>query len=350
MNPRDSHAKYAGHVYRKDDPIWHKIFPPSDFGCKCSVENCDEPPEKSPARVELPDSGFHFDPAHAFEEFDYDAIKDAELRAKTRSGVEKIRADGNQTEPSETKTPESVPEAKPESVSKEKPIPEAKPESVSKEKPVSAALVVQAKNDDVNKAVKGALAAIDSVHSDGNLSPDTAIYSKPLRIGIHGETVLKSGKYHINISTGSSHKSMTALHEIGHFLDWSGLGSNPARGLTATESHPLLKEWRDAVSKTKAYKEIESRIISIEKKKKKSKTEKDDLRHLKYLIQKEELFARGYAQYIATKCSDPLIKSDLDKMLGSVYCKAYHTQWDADDFKILSDAYDNLFKAKGWIK
>lgn len=92
MNPRDSHAKYAGHVYRKDDPIWHKIFPPSDFGCKCSVENCDEPPEKSPARVELPDSGFHFDPAHAFEDFDLSAINDAKLREETRRGLEEINA------------------------------------------------------------------------------------------------------------------------------------------------------------------------------------------------------------------------------------------------------------------
>ena len=228
-------------------------------------------------------------------------------------------------------------------------MPEVKLTPNPNEKPVSTALVVQAKNEEVKKAANAALAAIDSVHSDGILSPDTAIYSKSLKNGLQGETVLKSGKYHINISTKSSHKTMAALHEIGHFLDWSGLGNSPARGVTATESHPLLKEWREAVSKTKAYKEMEGRILAIEKKKKKSKTEKDDLRHLKYLFQKEELFARGYAQYIATKCSDPLIKSELDKMLGSVYCKAYHTQWEADDFKSLSEAYDNIFKAKGWI-
>ena len=54
LSPRDSHARYAGHVYAKDDPVWHSIFPPSDFGCKCSVEDCDAPPEKAPKEITPP--------------------------------------------------------------------------------------------------------------------------------------------------------------------------------------------------------------------------------------------------------------------------------------------------------
>ena len=65
-NPRDSHAKYNGMVFRKDDPVWHRIFPPWDFGCKCSVEDCDDETSK-PIKVDAPESGFAFDPAHAFE-------------------------------------------------------------------------------------------------------------------------------------------------------------------------------------------------------------------------------------------------------------------------------------------
>ena len=88
-NPRDSHAKYNGMVFRKDDPVWHRIFPPWDFGCKCSVEDCDDEPSK-PIKVDAPESGFAFDPAHAFEEFDYDAIKDEMLREAAKAGVEEI--------------------------------------------------------------------------------------------------------------------------------------------------------------------------------------------------------------------------------------------------------------------
>ena len=86
-NPRDTHARFAGKVFRKDDPIWHKIYPPSDFGCKCDVEDCDEEPDKAPKTVEPPPSGFAFDPAHAFEEFDLGRIKDETLRKKTEEGL-----------------------------------------------------------------------------------------------------------------------------------------------------------------------------------------------------------------------------------------------------------------------
>ena len=101
MTPRDSHARYVGHVYSKDDPIWHTIFPPSDFNCKCSVEDCDAPAEPAPKEVRPAESGFSFDPAHAFEEFDYDAIKDPGLRADTKAGVEKILAGAKPEESAE---------------------------------------------------------------------------------------------------------------------------------------------------------------------------------------------------------------------------------------------------------
>jgi len=87
--PRDSHARYANHVYAKDDPIWHTIFPPSDFGCKCSVEDCDDPAEKAPEDVRPAESGFAFDPAHAFEEFDLSSIKDETFRANVAEGLKR---------------------------------------------------------------------------------------------------------------------------------------------------------------------------------------------------------------------------------------------------------------------
>ena len=84
-NPRDSHARYSGMVFRKDDPIWHKIFPPWDFNCKCSVEDCDDEPMDSSKLIPngVPDSGFAFDPAHAFEEFDGSGIVDPAMRVRT---------------------------------------------------------------------------------------------------------------------------------------------------------------------------------------------------------------------------------------------------------------------------
>ena len=90
LNPRDSHARYAGKVYRKDDPIWHKIYPPSDFNCQCDVEDCDDPADDAPKKVDPAESGFEFDPAHAFEEYDLTEIQDDELRKKTEDGLLKL--------------------------------------------------------------------------------------------------------------------------------------------------------------------------------------------------------------------------------------------------------------------
>lgn len=90
LNPRDSHARYAGKVYRKDDPIWHRIYPPSDFNCQCDVEDCDDPADDAPKKVDPAESGFEFDPAHAFEEFDLTEIQDDEFRKKTEDGLLKL--------------------------------------------------------------------------------------------------------------------------------------------------------------------------------------------------------------------------------------------------------------------
>ena len=78
-NPRDSHRKYDGMIFDKRDPWLKTHWPPWDFGCKCQLENvtaaeaaADEhgiEPMSSPEAAETidTDSGFSFNPEHAFE-------------------------------------------------------------------------------------------------------------------------------------------------------------------------------------------------------------------------------------------------------------------------------------------
>ena len=99
--PRSEHQRYDGMIFEKDDPWLKTHWPPWDFNCHCRLENCtDKKAHKTPDLIQPPTpaekvtvdtkSGYSFDPAHAFEKFDYSAIKDPDLQDKAKSGVEKI--------------------------------------------------------------------------------------------------------------------------------------------------------------------------------------------------------------------------------------------------------------------
>jgi|GEM_PF-6944957 len=87
-------------IIDKRDPWLRTHWPPWEFGCNCDLENCSAKkaatlgnikPMSDPEDVKVDsESGFAFDPALWFREFDYSLIKDPDLREETREGVEKI--------------------------------------------------------------------------------------------------------------------------------------------------------------------------------------------------------------------------------------------------------------------
>lgn len=92
---RESHKALDGLIFDKDDPWLVSHRPPWEFGCHCQLEECSakkagktpeliqplSPPEV--ANKVYSRSGFRFDPAKAFEEFDMSAIKDPAYRRET---------------------------------------------------------------------------------------------------------------------------------------------------------------------------------------------------------------------------------------------------------------------------
>ena len=108
--PRSEHQRYDGMIFEKDDPWLKTHWPPWDFNCHCRLENCtDKKAHKTPDLIQPPTpaekvtvdtrSGYSFDPAHAFEKFDYDVIKDPDLQDKAKTGVEQILAEESPTSP-----------------------------------------------------------------------------------------------------------------------------------------------------------------------------------------------------------------------------------------------------------
>jgi len=116
--PRSEHQRYDGMIFEKDDPWLKTHWPPWDFNCHCRLENCtNKKAHKTPDLIQPPTpadkvtvdtkSGYSFDPAHAFEKFDYSAIKDPDLQDKAKSGVEQILSEPGPT-PAPVQEPEPV--------------------------------------------------------------------------------------------------------------------------------------------------------------------------------------------------------------------------------------------------
>lgn len=87
-NPRPEHAALNGRIFLKSDPFWKTHYPPWDFGCNCDVEDSDEKPQ-TPPQMEPSASGYSFDPADAFREFDMSSIEDEKLRKRIEDQMRK---------------------------------------------------------------------------------------------------------------------------------------------------------------------------------------------------------------------------------------------------------------------
>jgi hypothetical protein len=191
---------------------------------------------------------------------------------------------------------------------------------------------IRAKWDKVKKT-------IDEVHGDGPL-PTTLITHKERKGPTNGEFY----RYNSDINTFNEKSiPMTLTHEIGHWIDYRGFRGIPGaqpQNLRSPEfaSHsPLFKKFISLAKKTNKIQAISSSRLTA-----RSKT---------YLRSKHEIFARAYAQYIATKSKNPDMLANLRDRQGSpVSGENYPDQWDDDDFKPLYDELETILKQVGWLK
>lgn len=113
-------------------------------------------------------------------------------------------------------------------------------------RPVSEALQIE--EGSFGKALQGAVAVIDAVHKDGKLPP--ILVTRALFTSKHGQfSVRNTGEILIQISYFTQHAELTTVHEIGHFLDYSGLGQP---GELASLTSSALAQWRRTVLESQA--------------------------------------------------------------------------------------------------
>jgi hypothetical protein len=143
----------------------------------------------------------------------------------------------------------------------------------------------------------------------------------------------------IQIRSGAGHRPMVALHEIGHFIDLHGLPGPRFASADATVS--LLSDWRSAVLRSRAVADLtrvgRSGTLEVS-------------RRAERLVVVEELWARSYAQFVATRCGDETLRGSVATLRrrepGGLY---WPRQWDDDDFAEIEAAIESLFRRMRWI-
>ena len=200
--------------------------------------------------------------------------------------------------------------------------------------PVSDAIDIKAKGP-VRLAVKRSLELIDKAHDDGVLPmiPVSSAAGKAYGVYVHK---LGGAPARIGVSSKAPHKLNTAAHELGHFIDHQALGSP---GRFASESSPLLADWRTVAMDSAPLKAIEEQIG-------KGGVIRD---YFEYLARPRETWARAYAQFIATRTGDAAMLAELATMRALPKVGPMLV-WSAEEFAPIAREIEAAFKAKGWIK
>lgn len=187
-------------------------------------------------------------------------------------------------------------------------------------------------NDEHHAFVREALETIDGFHEDGVLDRYDirleAIYSAG---GRELEGLIDPDTRIITINPNGASKRFTLLHEIGHVLDFSlGIWTSIFAG-----DRPELDEWVDAVQESKLIREYQKQAADADG---------AALHTLKLLLEPPEVWARSYAQYIASRCLDgsPL-RSELDAGFSIDPKTHFAEQWEPVDFQSIDVALHSAF-------
>jgi len=196
----------------------------------------------------------------------------------------------------------------------------------ARQTPVSAGLPIAARGR-VAATWKDSLAAIDRVHDDGVLPGYQAVRSPKTanHLGVY-----RWSKKQLGLRDDGPWMHLTAVHEIGHYLDHQALGQ-PGRYASQTAGHPAHAVI-DLLLGTPTVSRIRGSGISASRR--------------AYFTSRVEVWARAYAQFIAEESGEPALAADLDRVRASV---EPWRQWPEAEFAPARQAMREMFQQKGWM-
>jgi len=257
--------------------------------------------------------------------------------------------------------------------------------SVSKQgDPVSKSINIPKASNVINDGARRALAAIDKVHSDGELVPIPL--KKSNARGFYGRYSWHANNPaadNIALSTEGDHQATTMAHEVGHWLDHIPLHSDAGTdrpvnrrvhymstraalhsptfsmlGATRSDAGDVPTTWQNwwkAISDSTEIKELRDRERTGKGGYRMSgRVQGSGLTYAGYMLQPHEQWARAYAQYIATRSGDPKMQSEIKDLVSLRGSKDNDlqgfSQWTPEEFEPIAKAIDAIIAEKGWKK
>lgn len=203
---------------------------------------------------------------------------------------------------------------------------------------------------DIRPAVSHAFAAIQRVHQVPSMTP--IAFTSDDTMEQHGKFIwdLATGRpVEIRIRPTSDHRQLTALLEIGHWLDHQAIGT---MGEFASISHPILVAWRATVGDSAAVQKLENfrDAGTVPYRDASGRTRQMPVgRFVEYLLNPAELFSRSYAQWIASESQDELMLRQIAAVTGSNEPVGILPRyWDTGDFETISRELDSVIIKVGW--
>jgi hypothetical protein len=215
----------------------------------------------------------------------------------------------------------------------------------------SLALIIEVPEDREFRPAQNAIDLISRVHGDGRLPG----------IGFRVDWELGDDElaaYVSNTDTGQAlffglHPNMdydefAVVHEVGHFLDHWGIGIQSE--FATLTGDPLLEGWRKAIYETQAVRSLEAlrgedfAMVGTQ-----VKSVSQSL--LRYYLNPKEVFARSYAQYIAISSGDiGMLRSLSERIPSRTNPMLYDEHWQSNDFELVAEEFDVLFRGLGWLR
>ncbi|MDX2110615.1 MAG: phage minor head protein [Verrucomicrobiota bacterium] len=345
---REAHAAIQGTMLPVDDPFWDSHFPPNGWGCKCWLRQVSKFEYDKLNQNGVPVQG---DPILDSKGIPTGRRKIEIIPAKTtapkvplidwlnsRTGqIEKVPQGidpGWDTNPGKSRQSQATTLlATKEAATKAKlaaPLPPAP--GIPKGTPVSSAADVQFRIKSTAQKIHATFASIDSVHGDGTLA----------RIPINNKVSRKSdGTYwssphsagSIGVKNAPAGMEFHLTHEVGHWLDHIAL---PGHKFSSNSNHPAISALMNAIKSTQSISLIRSNATITEK-------------YRRYLLSPNEMFARAYAQFIATNSKNPKMLEWLNSVRDGKTNYIKESQWSESDFAPVQTAFLDFFIKMGWI-